>query len=147
MKIIEDALRDVTSLGGLLFSLLILIGVMLAKEWKLFVQLLIGSFLILVIVASIRFFYYKPRPLVQKYKTTIERIDASAFPSLHAARLTFLFLCFSYFFSKLGWTVFFFVLLGLGFYSRIYLRKHDWKDILCGLVVGVSIFFLVRMIV
>ena len=133
-QVIETMVRDVTSLGGVVFTL-----VLLLIEWKrnLFWQLLFGFVVLLGIVVVIRTFYFKDRPKKQKFSNFIERLDASSFPSLHAARAMFVALAFGLEYGLLGlWLIFAAAIC----YSRIYLRKHDWVDVTAGVVLGIGVY-------
>ena len=67
----------------------------------------------------------------------MEKLDASSFPSIHAARATFLFIILSKFlFVGDIYGAFLGFMLFLVFYSRVYLKKHYWIDVIVGGVVG-----------
>ena len=142
-RISELIFKELTALGGSVFYGLLLMLVLLLGEITLFVDLLIGLFFTLFIVVLIRTFYFKNRPKKQKHYNYLEKIDASSFPSWHAARAIFLASMFSYFFvNKYITAVLILTALAVS-YSRIYLKKHDWTDILGGLFLGTITFLLV----
>ncbi|MBT3814887.1 phosphatase PAP2 family protein [Candidatus Woesearchaeota archaeon] len=145
-KITEQAFKELTTLGGSIFYAFILLLVLLLGELELFIHLLIGLFFSLLIVVLIRTFYFKNRPKKQRYNNYLERIDASSFPSWHAARAIFLASMFSYFFINKYMTGALILTALAVSYSRIYLKKHDWVDILGGLVLGMVTFLLVFLI-
>ena len=103
--------------------------------------LLFGIFIIYFLTFVIRIFYFKSRPKKVKYSNFIEKIDASSFPSVHAARTTFILLLLLVYFVRS-----FFLAGGLIFvaflacYSRIYLMKHDKVDVFGGIVLGIVSF-------
>ena len=84
-------------------------------------------------------FYFKDRPRKQTFSNILERIDASSFPSLHAARVTFLGGSLIYFFKNHLVTFLIMFFIGIVFYTRILLKKHDWIDIIAGLFVGLAV--------
>jgi len=128
--------RDVTTFGGALFYVLLVIAAGLFRADALFWRLVWGFLITMVVVVGIRMVYFKDRPAKQKYHNFLERLDASSFPSWHMARAIFLALLFG---VEQPWLIqgfFLLVALGVG-YSRIYLRKHDYWDVLAGLILGV----------
>lgn len=134
--------RDLTSLGSLVFYVLLLVATLVWQEYRLFLVLTFGLLFTLLAIVIIRLFYFKDRPKKQQYNNIIDKIDASSFPSLHSARVTFLCLLFVMFFSKTYVIVFFLLLAVLVIYSRIYLKKHDGFDVLGGVVLGVVTYLI-----
>lgn len=142
-KQINEFLRDVTAMGGLAASLLI---ILLFMTSPLLVPLIAGSMLTAAFVLIIRIFYFKPRPKKEEFTNFWQKIDASSFPSLHTARIVFLAILFSVYFSNLYSTVLFTVTAALVSYSRVYLQKHDWIDIVGGIALGIAAYFIVAII-
>jgi membrane-associated phospholipid phosphatase len=139
--------RDVTSLGGAFFYGILVLFLILFKEYSFGLKLVYGFLITLIITVIIRKVYYRDRPNKETYSNLFERIDASSFPSLHASRVTFLVLALGWFFN-FAWTfTTLFVILGLLIaYSRIFLRKHDWWDLLGGAILGVLTFWIITLI-
>src|SRR3989344_2643329 len=135
--------RDVTAMGGLAASLLI---TLLFLSSPLLIPLIAGSFITAGIVVLIRIFYFKNRPKKETYRNFWQRIDASSFPSLHTARIVFLAIIFSVHFANQYLTILCTIVAALVSYSRIYLNKHDWVDVIGGVVVGVATYFVVARI-
>ena len=82
-----------------------------------------------------------------KYRGFIEKIDASSFPSIHAARITLLFVFFvKFFFKDLILISLSFMILVMVLSSRIYLKKHYFSDLLGGIFLGLftSLIFLIN---
>ena len=132
--------EEITLLGGILFYLLISLYFLFKKQYTYFLLFLIGLIFIYFITLIIRIFYFKSRPEKRAYKNFLEKIDASSFPSVHAARTIFIFLFLIYSIHNI-----YVIILGLGFlflvlYSRIYLRKHDIRDIIGGIMLGIFSF-------
>jgi len=127
----DEIIADITRFGSLVFYTFLLLVVLAFQEVQLFVQLLFGFIVTFLCVVIIRMVYFKNRPRKQGHTNFIERIDASSFPSLHAARIIFLFVVFAYMFTDVYVTFFLGIFTLLVMYSRIHLKKHDWKD-LCG---------------
>ena len=145
-KIKSMIFEDLSALGGSVFYGFVLLLVLLLGELELFFSLLIGFFFSLLIIILIRTFYFKDRPKKEKHNSYLEKIEASSFPSWHAARAMFLALMFSYLFVNKLMTIFLIIIALLVSYSRIHLKKHDWVDILGGLVLGVVTFLLVFLV-
>ena len=136
----EGFWRDVTTLGSGFFSLAVLFLLLLLNEYELLVKLTVGFFFTIFVVALIRTFYFKNRPQKQEFKGFIERIDASSFPSLHTARVVFLTLSMVDVLNNTNnvkLILFLVIFALLGIYSRIYLKRHDWNDIVGGIILGV----------
>ncbi len=89
------------------------------------------------VTVGIRLLYFKNRPAVQEYHNWIEKLDASSFPSLHTARIIFLAMTLSFFFEQEVVSIFLILLALSVAYSRVYLQKHDWMDLLGGLFLGI----------
>lgn len=139
----EQIFKDLSTLGGSIFYAFVLGLSLLFGEIKLFIDLLVGFFFTLLIIVLIRTFYFKDRPKKEKYKNYLEKIEASSFPSWHSARAIFLALVFSYFFVNKYVTGLLLLTSLTVAYSRIHLRRHDWFDILGGIVLGIITFLLV----
>jgi membrane-associated phospholipid phosphatase len=107
---------------------------------KLFIALIIG----LIIAFSIRFFYFKKRPDKSKTNTLFLRFYNSSFPSVHAIRAILLSYFFIFYFNYFFLTFIIIIFGLLIMYSRIYLKKHDYIDIifggLIGLLISITIF-------
>ncbi|MDP3989662.1 MAG: phosphatase PAP2 family protein [archaeon] len=143
-KGINTLFRDITALGGAPFFVLIILVAISLKEYRLFQDLLIGFLITLFVVVVTRLIYFKNRPLKQSYNNLLERLDASSFPSLHAARILFLTLTLANYFQDRIITVLFLIIAATVSYSRIYLKKHDWIDVIVGLVLGgITYYFLI----
>ncbi len=132
----DEFFRDVSALGGALFSLLIFL-ILLMNSVHLALLFVIGELILMGIVIGIRLIYFKNRPRKQQYTNFIEKVDASSFPSLHAARALFvtffLATAFSLGIVEVGLMMAGAVMVG---YSRIYLPNHDLIDVACGWFFG-----------
>lgn len=137
--------KDLTVLGGMVFYLLLLL-VALGQDLILFYKLLFGFLFTLIGVVAIRMVYFKKRPRPENHSNFIERMEASSFPSLHMARIVFLGLVFTALVQNSFLKIFLLVLVMAVAYSRIYLKKHDWWDLLGGLILGLITFWLSGMI-
>ena len=141
-KELEVFIRDVTALGGIYFHVILLLFLLLAGVFTLFYRILAGIIAIYVVAVFLRLIYFKDRPLKQRFTTMIEKLDASAFPSIHSARAAFLVVVLSDIFATLILTVLFIIVGALICYSRVHLEKHDWIDVGVGVLVGIILGFL-----
>ncbi|MBS3176025.1 phosphatase PAP2 family protein [Candidatus Woesearchaeota archaeon] len=132
-------MRDITSLGSIVVSGLLIVYFYLTRQWRIANILVLGSVMCVAIPAVIRKVYFKKRPRTQEYHSSLEKLDASSFPSVHATRSFFFAYSLSYYFQNEILSIFFFALAALISYTRIYLKKHDWVDITVGVILGVII--------
>ena len=134
--------EEITFLGGVLFYSLFSLLFLFNKDYYLFFILVFNLIFIYAAAIIIRTFYFKSRPKKMKYHSFIRKIDASSFPSIHAARATvlFLFILFNFLNNLLLLCLSFVLTLSI-LYSRIYLKKHDPTDIVGGVLLGIFSFF------
>ncbi len=132
----KEMIRDATSLGSTVMFVGLIIFTFLTGLISVSSQLLLGFLITFAVVIIIRMIYFKDRPRKQPHSNFVERIDASSFPSLHAARAVFIALVFIQHFSSRVMTVFLLAAAVLVIYSRIYLWKHDLWDVFGGIVLG-----------
>jgi len=136
--IIRKIFEELTFFGGIAFYMFLVVLFFVLGQVDLVVGLVLGLIFIYLITFFIRLFYFKPRPRRVGYKNLLEKVDASSFPSVHAARAFFL--CFFMLFVfdlhlvVEGIVV---VLMILVIYSRIYLLKHDITDAIGGVLLGI----------
>ena len=120
-------------MGGFFFYAVVTLLSLIVGEKILFRQLMLGFIITAVVVVGIRLVYFKPRPVKQQYHNLIEKIDASSFPSWHLARALYLALILGKVMGNLVVPIFIALLVG---YSRLYLKKHDWIDLIGGMVLA-----------
>ncbi len=139
-KFVLDFWRDMTTLGGAAFYSIVTLTTLVLSQIPLFLKLVFGFIFTGAIVVIIRKIYFKNRPDKQEYHNQIEKIDAASFPSWHAARITYLALIFTTFFTNTILSLIFILITLITIYSRIYLRKHDWMDVVGGFALGLIAF-------
>ena len=139
-------MRDVTTFGSFVFFVILLFFVAALEEYNLLKILFIGFVLTSVIPVLVRVFYYKDRPKKQVYRNFVEKMDASSFPSIHAARVTFIGLALHDFLGSQRMTFFLIGFVGLVLYSRYSLKKHDVIDLIGGVVTGILCFWISGLI-
>jgi membrane-associated phospholipid phosphatase len=145
-KLLDDVFRDLTSLGGGVFYGLILFSCLVSFNISLFIDILIGGVFSFLVVILIRTFYFKNRPNKEKHKGYISKIVASSFPSLHSARAVFLGLVFYSYLSSYLLSLFVIVMSLAVVYSRVYLKKHDFVDVIGGIVLGLVTYWIILLI-
>lgn len=135
---------ELTSLGGIIFYSINILLLLTLRFYIHTLWLIIGLIFILVSFYLIRFFYFKERPLFQsKGRSLFTYLDASSFPSVHAARITFLSMTYinlidNTYFRMLILFIWILVLL-----SRYFLKKHYFTDIAVGTILSIIYFFLI----
>jgi len=143
---LKEVIADLSALGGVPLYALTALMFLFIDRANVFIFLTLGFVLIYAITSIIRFFWFKRRPDKQKYKTWWQKIDASSFPSLHSARIVLLGLVMYFYFQNLSVLMLAIIaMIGVG-YSRIWLNRHDWKDVLGGYILGAAVFFLIGML-
>jgi|SRR3989338_1947023 len=142
----NDLMRDLSSFGSLLFYILVMILSLLLQNYSLFYRLLIGLVIIYIITIILRIIFFKERPMKLKHESFIEKLDAASFPSLHATRSAFMCLIFINYFNNAILSMLMFLLVISIAYSRIYLKKHDIRDVVAGLIIGIIIYFGINLI-
>ena len=113
---------------------------------KVNTELAINMILILVsndiICGAIKFAYPKERPIPMPRNTFFQKYLAGSFPSVHTARISaFSIAIISSYTNKLFILIAFFAIISVG-YSRIYLKKHYFIDVLAGFLIGAFISIL-----
>lgn len=143
----NDWVRDITALGSLFFYIFLMVLFLLLKNYSLFSKLLFGLLIIYMIAILFRTFLFRERPEKIKHDSYIEKLDAASFPSLHASRTAFMAAMLMKFFNNYIISILL-VLIGLSIaYSRIYLKKHDIKDVMAGIVLGIFVYFIMNFFI
>jgi len=133
----------ISNFGTSLFIIILAITAFLAGKSSLSLQLLAGLIICFMVIFPIKMLFYKDRPERRMHKNWIEKFDAAAFPSAHSNRAALLFIILSFFFAKIQLAVFFLVMSLLIGYSRIYVKRHYWADVVVGYFIGIVEGFLI----
>jgi undecaprenyl-diphosphatase len=141
MDITKLFFQSITLLGNIAFYIFILIFAYLTN--KGFLNLLVTLIIALTLAILIRVVYFKPRPNKAKTNTLWLRLYNSSFPSVHAMRVTILAYFFIQTYTLVIITILSITLALLVCYSRIYLKKHDLKDILAGILIGILLSLMI----
>lgn len=139
----EDFWRDITALGGAWLYFATVLILLAVEQTKIAAEIFAGFLITYFTAVIIRLFYFKNRPKKETYNNTLEKIDASSFPSVHSARAVFLALTFSKFSDATMTSAILFLLAGTVCYSRIAIKKHYWTDVIGGVVLGIVTFVIV----
>lgn len=132
--------RDITSLASpilLLFVPLLVMGFS-DNYLKLLLALLINE----VVGSLIKIFWPQKRPDGQAYKGLMEKIDAGSFPSLHASRITIVYLTLLTIVPDPIIKVIIGLVLFAVMVSRVVLKRHYVRDIIGGAVIGGIIWWI-----
>lgn len=128
--------KTITKLGNVYIVLPIILLLFLLNK-SLGIKLLVGVIGITAIATLIRLVYFKERPKKRPTKTLYQKIDASSFPSIHAARAFFFAMTLTRYYQSPGIGVMMFILAILVAYSRYTLHHHYASDIIGGTLLGI----------
>lgn len=141
-----EYIRDFTAIGNPFLLLLVSVATLATFEkfTHYFVILLVAFLLNELICSTIKYLWHKPRPNGQEFENGFEKIDAGSFPSIHASRISLVYLSLSYLHYMNGnailMPVFLTVIVVVG-YSRIFLKKHFFVDVMAGYGFGSAMFY------
>ncbi len=134
---LDDCFLAVTSLGSAYFYFLALVFLLSIDQSKLVFQLALGLVISYVIIFIFRLFYFKERPVKESYSNLFTRINASSFPSMHTLSFTYFSIVLIKTLNNKLTTIFLLILTILVGYSRIYIKKHYFIDVLYGWILGI----------
>ena len=135
-KYLKDMFTAITALGSAYFYSALVIFLLLIGMRNIAIQIIIGLLLSYFFVILLRIFYFKERPEKEEYFNFFTKINASSFPSLHTLTSVYIATVLSRNLLILSVTIFLYILSLLIAYSRIYLKKHYYSDVLMGLFIG-----------
>jgi len=136
--LLDEIFSEITFLGTPVFYIAIiifLIGFNLFSVWRLVLSLIF----IELLCAAIKLIYKKERPMPQSREGLYNKIDASSFPSVHGARISFLAAIVALNCKNILFVIGGIIVAIVVCYSRIYLKRHDFKDIAGGVLIGVLV--------
>lgn len=136
-------MRDITSLVGLPYIVLIILGLWSFDKIKVMWQFIFAIIISEVIIYVIRYFYFRPRPVgkTKNFTSFYEKLDESSFPSVHAAR-SFIFAVVLSQLVPMGAQILLWITAALISISRVYLKRHHWSDIIVGGILGLMVGYL-----
>ena len=129
-------LFQTVSLFGTPFFYIPMTAYFLKTNPNLAIKLILAIVSTEIICGAIKYLYPKKRPIPMPSETLVQKYFAGSFPSVHTARIT----AFSVavILSANGITAILiglFAMAGVG-YSRIYLKKHYFIDVMAGFGIG-----------
>lgn len=136
--------RDITSLASPL--VLLLVPFLILGDTRGFYVLLIALLVNEIVASLIKIVYPKKRPTGQTYSTLLEKIDAGSFPSIHAARITLVYLTLLSHTESIVIKVVCALVILLVILSRVNLKKHFWADVIGGFILGGILWWLSSLI-
>ena len=136
---LEEWARDITALASPL--ILLFVPFIFLQASPTFYTLLLALLVNEVVGSVIKVLFPKKRPNGQTYTTLLEKIDAGSFPSLHASRITLVYLTLFSNTENNTLKTAFLVVIFLVTLSRIKLKKHFISDIIGGFVLGVLLWY------
>lgn len=142
-KYIDILFRDLTTFGSAIFYTLIVLLSFAFHQTALAMHLILGFVISFIILIPIRLLYFRNRPQKETHSNFLEYIDASSFPSWHTASIVFLAITGIFYFKNTLLTIISILLALLVCYSRLYLKKHDWIDVLGGVVLAGVTYWIV----
>ena len=133
----NEILSSMTLFGSPIFYFFL---ILLLSRFNIVLAFRIIFVIILVelICWTIKFFYFKERPVKQLHLNFFESIDANSFPSIHTARISALAVMVNFFYQDLLLLIVSLVLVFSVGYSRIYLKKHYLTDVIGGFITGAA---------
>ena len=133
----EERIRDTSALGGVAAYVALILAFLSLGKWLWAYQLAGGFGTCYAIAAVIRTLKFETRPdKTPEGKGWFSRIDASSFPSLHAARMFSLVVVLGSFFHNIYFYIFLAAIAVIVAYLRIYLKRHYWWDSAGGAILG-----------
>ena len=133
----DAAMRDITSLGTIYFLGILIVALFSFGQHNLVYKLIIGQIIMFMITMPLKLTFFRNRPNRMHHKNIIERIEASSFPSVHTFRAFFISTVLILTFNNLILTLLLSLLSFAVAYSRIYLKKHYYSDIVVALFLGI----------
>lgn len=136
-KYLKEGFTAVTALGTAYFYTIIILFLFLTNNQKTALHLVVGLLICYTFVFIVRVFHFKERPEKEQHFNFITKLSASSFPSLHTMTVIYTVTVLSKLIQVKGIITLLFLLALLVSYSRIYLKKHYYVDVVIGLILGV----------
>jgi len=144
--LLNAGFKQITELGSSTLTAIIVLALIFFNK-ELALRIIIGILGVTIISYLIKIFFFKQRPKKQSKDTFIERVDASSFPSVHSARITVMAFWFIAYFNNIYFVIFTLIIGLLVIYSRVYLKKHYWIDVIGGLIISLIVNFIIYFLI
>lgn len=136
-KHLRTLLHDLSALGGFYFSALLIVVFLALGNTLVAGQIFWAIVLSFAAAGLIRAVYFKPRPKREEHRNWLEKLDASAFPSVHSMRAVLLYTILVVYYKDLLLSLILAVVALAVCASRVLIRKHDVVDVVGGVLIGV----------
>ena len=136
---INEFLQDMKALGGLPIYVIIIALFLTMGDFIISTALTIGLVISYAVTIGIRSVYFKERPKKVKYRTKLEKLDASSFPSMHTIRVVVLGIILATAISTPLFSILAIPCIILAAYARVKLKRHHLIDVAAGAVFGILI--------
>lgn len=139
----QEILRDLSALGGTVVLGVLILGNMIANFYHGF-GLAIGMVIVMGAGYFIKALFRPQRPDHLERPAgsgMFDQLDASSFPSIHAARISAFVIMILFPTSPLAMKIFWISIALAVMASRVLLRRHRVADVLAGGVLGVVVGF------
>jgi len=134
--ILDQTFTAITTFGSPVFYILVIL-ILLKINVNFAIIVFLSLIFIEIFCGLIKFFFHKERPNPQERTNFFDRIDANSFPSIHSARISFLAIVLSLYYRDAFFTAIGIILMFAVGYSRVYLKRHDYIDVMCGFLIGI----------
>jgi len=135
---LKEVIADISAWGGAgLYGLITILAATLG-EYDLFWRLVIAGALCHIIAYISRATHFSQRPDKQPAKNFMEKIDASAFPSIHAARSASLAIVLMNFLNNTAASTILLFAAIIVCIMRVVMKRHYFVDVLFGFILGVA---------
>ena len=132
---------QIISLFGTPFFYIPVIVYLFEINFNLAINLIFILIFTEIVCGVIKYIYPKDRPVPMPNKTFVQKYFAGSFPSVHTARITAFSITFILFNTNKIFILIGLLLITVVGYSRIYLKKHYFIDVLGGFLIGAIIGF------
>lgn len=143
--LMDAGFKQITELGSMTLITVFAIFFIFFNQ-ELAIRTILGIVGVVIISYAIKMLFFKNRPIKQSTETFIEKVDASSFPSVHAARTTVIAFWLIMYFNNIYLRAFITLIWVLVIYSRVYLKKHYWSDVIGGTIIALIINAIIHII-
>ena len=140
----NNFLNHISALGSKEVTTLIPIFFFLIDNTQLAIKLFSGLIIIYIIGITIRLTYHKQRPQKRNNRENIfQIIEDNSFPSMHSSRSTYIIICLiQHLQYKIELIIFFSIIYITILYGRIHKKRHDYTDLIAGIILGLIPFLI-----